>query len=63
MSMIPSYEPFRPFHASTHDHIERARTPRCGDIGEPRREITIEPLEEPATEPVTVPVEPEKVPA
>lgn len=35
---------------------------RCGDIGTPRREIEVEPLEEPGRVPVPEPV-PEKVPA
>lgn len=39
------------------------RTPQLGDIGEPKREIEVEPLEEPAVEPVTAPVPAEPVPA
>lgn len=36
----------------------------CGDLGEPRREIEVEPLEEPGRVPVPEPEPaPEKVPA
>lgn len=36
---------------------------RCGDIGEIKRYIELEPLEEPAPVPELVPAEPEAVPA
>jgi hypothetical protein len=37
------------------------KNPTAGNIGQPQREIELEPLEEPIPEPITVP-EPERTP-